>query len=477
MPETTRATATTRLTASAQRPWRWLESGLVTADAASERSEHIAALARRQTVRVVRPLLRIAFALVLLWVPVDLLLYGRRPEVLYAFASWRTVMVVYCVVYDLTIDRGGFFERHFALWGTALASVLSASVAASLGILGSASEPWFGALYLVPTMTVPFLVPLVQRIGATVCIAASGFLAFFAAQPVGVQNEGLGTVVGLAVFATGVAIATGHAIYALFRTNLAQAEGLARHAEALQRLGDSLADQVALRTSELSTLAAHVESKRETDRRAFAHDLHDELGQLLTGIQLGVDTVRRRAAAGREVGGELDRLHGLIDATTRSMRSITAHLRPKILDDFGVVAALEWMAADLSARTEVAISFRSDVDDLELAPELATALFRIAQEATTNALRHARASHIAIALHVVGDRVELEVLDDGVGLPPLIERRGLSLGLLGMRERAVAQGGRFEITTPASGGTRLLATMPLRGPSPASSHGMAREGA
>ena len=439
---------------------RFVDTSVLYRGDTAEHTASIAEDARRQTVRVVRPLLRVAFVLVLLWVPIDLLLYGEQPRVLTTFAQWRTVMAVYCVLYDVTIDRGGFFKRRFVFWGTFLGGGLAAAVAALLGSLGSAAEPWFGSLYLIPTMTVPFLVPLPQRAIATSLIVSSAFLAFFLAQPLGAQNQGLGTIVGLTVFATGVAIAAGHAIYSLFRLNLLQAEELARHADELQQMADGLSDQVAHRTAELSTLASHVEQLRETDRRTFARDLHDELGQLLTGLQLGLGVLRRRAEQGGDVGEELDRLHVMLDATTDSMRSITAHLRPKILDDFGIVAALEWMVADLGTRSEVRLSFSSNVDDIELPPEVATALFRIAQEATTNALRHANARTIALELCVDSETVVVSVRDDGAGIPPPTHRRSLSMGLVGMRERALALSGSLQIVSPAAGGAQITASIP-----------------
>lgn len=421
----------------------------------------IAAHAVRQSVAVVRPLLAAAGLIGLLWWPLDFVLYADRPEVIRLFAIWRATVIVYCVVYAFTCDRWAVLRRHFAKWATLLGSGITLVIAVSLGSLGSLGEPWFASLYFVPMMGIPFHLTLRVRIVATTTVALVALLGFFAAQPAEVVNAGVGTSLGLMGFAVGVSVCAGHAVYHLFRTGLLQSEQLAARTRELEVLSAGLASEVEARTADLAALASHVEELRETERAAFARDLHDELGQLLTGIRVALDVAERVRARGGDVRPEHQRLLTLLDATLAATRSITAHLRPRILDDFGLVAALEWLTADTRERTGLDVQFSARPDDFDVPGDVATAVFRIVQESVTNVLRHANARTITIDIALAAQDLETTVADDGVGLPPVSARRAHSLGLLGMRERAAALGGRLELASSPGGGTRVSLRLPL----------------
>jgi PAS domain S-box-containing protein len=213
---------------------------------------------------------------------------------------------------------------------------------------------------------------------------------------------------------------------------------------------------------ELSALSARIEKAREDERTGIAREIHDELGQALTALKLDMAWIARRLTGG-EIADKLGAMSRMADEVIRSVRRISAELRPGILDDLGLPAAIEWQAGDFAARTGIQSAVRNEVGGakLDLERELATAAFRICQEALTNVARHARATHVDISLRVVDGALHLEIADDGVGLPDTATRRG-SLGLVGMRERARRLGGDCVVARREPRGTRVFLTVPLR---------------
>ncbi|MBK9522123.1 MAG: sensor histidine kinase [Rhodocyclaceae bacterium] len=222
------------------------------------------------------------------------------------------------------------------------------------------------------------------------------------------------------------------------------------------RMLASIADRDAqMRQSrdELRALNASLQAVRESERTRIAHEIHDELGQRLTAIKLDV---ARALPPTTEDGAHVAKM---IDETVKVVREISWELRPSVLDSLGLTAAIEWLGEDFQRR----MATRCKVQVPEPAPvietEVATQLFRICQELLTNIARHAGASRVEINFSA-GVALRLEVFDDGVGMKP----RGLeqkSLGLLGIRERVHALGGKLRIeTVPQIAGTRICVTVP-----------------
>jgi two-component system sensor histidine kinase UhpB len=145
------------------------------------------------------------------------------------------------------------------------------------------------------------------------------------------------------------------------------------------------------------------------------------------------------------------------------VRRISAELRPGILDDVGLRAAIEWQGEEFQRRTGTSVQVTGEVGDLQLERGLATAVFRIFQETLTNVARHAGATRVDVRLWLERGQLRLEIADDGIGLPEISPGRS-SLGLLGMRERARRLGGECRIERAPEGGTRVSVTMPLRFP-------------
>jgi PAS domain S-box-containing protein len=206
----------------------------------------------------------------------------------------------------------------------------------------------------------------------------------------------------------------------------------------------------------LRALAAHVESVREEERSRVAREVHDELGQTLTALKFDVrrlasGPVRDEAALGRHVSAMTE----LIDQTIASVRRIQTELRPAVLDDLGLVAAIEWQAQQFETRTGIGCRFKANAEELRLAPDVSIAAFRIVQETLTNVARHAHAQHVEITLHVEANTLVLTVRDNGRGITDAEGEDRRAMGLTGMRERARLLGGRLTITGRPGTGTTV----------------------
>lgn len=232
---------------------------------------------------------------------------------------------------------------------------------------------------------------------------------------------------------------------------------------------DAMAARVEEQTAELGhsreqmrQLARRTEEQVERERRRIARAVHDDLGQALTALKLDTNWLAQRLNGEDPALGEhLRAMQTLLDETSASVRRISTELRPSVLDDLGLDAAVEWQTQDFSRRTGIPSEVRLRMQGGKLPGQVGIALFRILQEALTNVVRHAGATHVAISLVEEPDRVVMEVSDDGVGIPERTERQQPSLGLLGMRERAEALGGTLAIAPARPRGTTVRAEIPL----------------
>lgn len=206
--------------------------------------------------------------------------------------------------------------------------------------------------------------------------------------------------------------------------------------------------------AELRALAAHLQDVREEERAHLSREVHDTLGQQLTAIRYAVGWFGRQLEGDEEADRRLSDARALIDETIQNVRQIAADLRPGVLDDFGIATALEWVAERTTDRTGLDVRVEAHGDASGVPDDIATAAFRIVQEALTNVARHADASSVRILVDARPDGLRVTVRDDGVGLDAdaLAARR--SLGVLGMRERARAHGGVLHLTgAPGEGAT------------------------
>jgi len=242
----------------------------------------------------------------------------------------------------------------------------------------------------------------------------------------------------------------------------------------LRQFNATLETQVKEKTAEISqsnadlrALASHLQDIREEERAAMAREVHDELGQQLTGLKMDLALITRRlpAADTEWLLTKTQQTMTLLDTTIRTVRKIATELRPSILDDLGLVAAIDWQAQEFMKRSGIDTVFDSDLTTLELAPSVSIGLFRICQEALTNIARHAGARNVHITLKKNNGWLELSISDDGRGIDAQKQyRNGKTLGLMGMKERALMMGGALAIDSSPGKGLRLSVTLPLQQP-------------
>jgi len=214
--------------------------------------------------------------------------------------------------------------------------------------------------------------------------------------------------------------------------------------------------------AQLAALAAHVDSVREQERLHLAREVHDDLGGNLTAIKIGLSWLMRHLPPGElnlyKRTAYLDKVaNQTIDATHR----IASSLRPPVLD-FGIVSAIEWQLERFGQNTDIACEFSAPDQDIPLGPDIAIAVFRIAQEALTNVAKHAHATRVKVALARQADGLLLTVSDNGRGIQPGDSKNnGHGFGLLGMSERAAALGGELTVEPARRHGTQVSLRIPL----------------
>jgi PAS domain S-box-containing protein len=212
---------------------------------------------------------------------------------------------------------------------------------------------------------------------------------------------------------------------------------------------------------ELQRLSASLTRAREEERRHVARELHDELGQRLSAIKLDLARELAAPAGSAHVAERRQALIAAVDDAMAATRRIAADLRPPMLDDLGLEAALDWLVREWAARTGVAADLRCEPIDERLSGSAATAVYRIVQEALTNVLRHAKARRVALTLACESSELVVTVQDDGIGLLPGAEHKRGSSGLMNIRERARDLGGAATIRNLPAGGCRLQVRLPL----------------
>lgn len=231
-----------------------------------------------------------------------------------------------------------------------------------------------------------------------------------------------------------------------------------------------VADDITLRKraeQALRALSARLNSAREEEGTRIAREIHDELGGALTGLKWDlekIDKTLNSLAEGlqlAEVRNRIGSMTTLIETTINTVRRIAAELRPGVLDDLGLVAAIEWQIEQFQLRSGLKCHWTNNANEIELDREKATAVFRILQEILTNVLRHAQASNLYVKLARSKHYFEVEVKDDGRGITESQRINPRSLGLLGMKERAALVGGDVRVTGKEGAGTTVVVRVPL----------------
>ncbi|WP_425605949.1 sensor histidine kinase [Paraburkholderia sejongensis] len=247
----------------------------------------------------------------------------------------------------------------------------------------------------------------------------------------------------------------------LFRNLGIQIDRQARAQRQLITQQEELDQLVNERTRQLEALGWHLQAVSENEKTQLARELHDELGAILTACRMDVAWARRKLKDSEpELADKLQRALANLDQGIALKRRIIEDMRPTVLANFGLVTALRTLADEAAQRNGWALELHLPADDIQLDEQTEIALFRVAQESLTNAAKYARASKVSIALRVDDGEVALHIADNGVGIMPADLKRTHTHGLLGMRQRVAAHGGRFEIRRGPHNGTDIDVVMP-----------------
>jgi signal transduction histidine kinase len=245
---------------------------------------------------------------------------------------------------------------------------------------------------------------------------------------------------------------------------------------ALRRAQDELEQRVRERTAELAQANAALRAMslrlvevQEAERRSLARELHDELGQVLTGLKMVVDQTLPLAA--EPVRARLNEAVELINTLIKHLRNLSLELRPQMLDDLGLLVALDWHFKRYTKQTNIRVNFRHTPVPQRLPTLLETAVYRIVQEALTNVARHAHVEEATVRLWVDHERAGVQVEDRGAGFDAVkAQAARASTGLSGMKERAELLGGEFTLESNPGKGTRLTVELPLTAGTPVTSN-------
>jgi signal transduction histidine kinase len=393
-----------------------------------------------------------------LWWPLDLLVLPAA-DVRATYAELRPLHIGLTLALSALIAWLPLARRRPAVFCVAAVAGLSALTAHYMALSGPLGGPWFHFLYGCPMLSIPLVVRPAWRTVGALLIAAAAWGAYVATAPGELHHPLHPACVSFLAFATAMSVVLGHFFYRIVHSNFLHRTRLGDEQEELRRLNERLGTLIDERTVELRRLTQHIDRVREEERRWIAHEIHDELGQELAGLRLGL-AVSREAARETAPGcrAQLDELSVGFDRVAETMRRILRGLRPAVLDELGAVEAIRWLAHETSDRAGLKVEVQVSPPDLELVRERGTTVFRIVQEALTNVVRHARAKRATVSLAARGGALELTVSDDGVGFAEPTPGRGL--GLVSIRERAKALAGEATWARRRNGGTRLTVKLP-----------------
>lgn len=218
--------------------------------------------------------------------------------------------------------------------------------------------------------------------------------------------------------------------------------------------------EIVIKNEELKKLSSHLQNIREEERTYIAREIHDELGQELTALKMDIDWLKH-TQPDQVVNSKLDAMLQLTDRTINTVRRIASDLRPGILDDLGLLAAIEWKCSDFHEKSGLKCVFNSNIPERDFENNFSINVFRILQESMTNILRHANAEKVEIKIRETGTEFIMEITDDGKGIDDRDLSKRKSLGIIGMKERAALLGGVLLVESQGIG-TKIKLILPLK---------------
>jgi PAS domain S-box-containing protein len=221
-------------------------------------------------------------------------------------------------------------------------------------------------------------------------------------------------------------------------------------------------EEIKLTNEKLRELTTHLLNVREEERKRIGREIHDELGQQLTAIKMDVSWIDKKLAADTTlVKNKLKNIITLLDGSNQSIRRILSELRPGILDDNGLVEALEWLNRKFTSQTGIPVEFKADEMELKLPEPVSTCIFRVYQETFTNITRYAGAGKVRASLIIKKGTICVTVEDDGIGFDITEAQNKKSFGILGMKERILALSGSFQLISQPGKGTKIIIVLPI----------------
>ena len=369
---------------------------------------------------------------------------------------WLAVLAVVSVVAWLVFRYLPLARRHPTVFAFSFHGALTTIGALHVGERSDLNGPFFYIVYILPPLPIALPLRLPARVTMTLLGPAAFGTAYFARFPQYAEHPMIHVPIVVLIAIIPVSILMGHAVYKLVRERFFFARRLERQQAQLEAHAARLQREVEERTEAVQHLASELESQT-VDREDVARALHDDLGQLIVGVRMELDTLERtlRGLATRD-GPPLGHLSTVVETLDRSVRGFISRLRePPTVDD--LEESLEELVAPLRARSGVAIETEVRLDGAVPSDATREAMYRLVQEALSNAFKHAEPTRIRIALRRAGEALLAEVEDDGRGFD--VEASRVGLGLKGLRERARALGGVLELLS-GEGGTTVRMRLP-----------------
>ena len=440
-----------------------LRAALWTADPSTASARDLRAyeeFARATNMHQGRLLALCLLAFNLLFWPTDLLVFRGQPDVLRTFAIERIAVTLVTGGFFFLAPRVAAMRRLPAESGAVVSTVLCFVLGHVMGFLGDLSSPWFHFTYLFVLAPLVMLLTLGRRAIITSAMGGAVLLGYFLADLRHLGEPLAPSACIHMVFFVGASVLLGVSSDRLRRRNyFLQAE----LGERARHLGSRVAEQ----TADMHTLTSNMDAALEHDRLRVAREVHDELGQDLAAMRFAVRVARnQQASESAGLPAQLDLLDELVARTTRAVRGILNDLRPPVLDELGLGAAIEWLARRAEDRGGIRCTADATGAEGAVPRAVSTAAFRFAQEALNNVLAHAGATCAEVVVERREAWLRLTVSDDGVGfdLEPSAAPTSGGMGLLGMRERARALGGQLWVERGSRGGTLLRLELPLAPP-------------
>lgn len=224
-----------------------------------------------------------------------------------------------------------------------------------------------------------------------------------------------------------------------------------------------LAEEKTKQTNEqLRQLTTHLQKIREEERKRIGREIHDDLGQQLTAIKMDVAWIDKKIPVETtSIKNKLKNIITLLDGSNLSIRRILSELRPGILDDYGLLEALDWHGRQFTANTGIPVIINTNESEIKLSEPIATCLFRVYQEALTNISKHAHAEKAIVSININEESIFMNIIDNGKGFDDHSEKKRISFGILGMKERVHSVKGDFELSSTPGKGTKISINIPL----------------